>query len=424
MEFTIKLPVIFQGRPPRSKATKNIAVYETRKVDITEASIDELVPAMVIDDTNTGKRKGSTFLASNSTPVIRTFDGHFYRKVATITEIERYRLFDLPFPTRWNEYGGFRSSIARERHDTSLQDQAKSESLTAPLFHQLSWEMQGSSLLGHRLGGLWPRDLPPGAVRDRGDSGNWWSRNLFSMDEVLPRLTEFDVEGLERARAMADILIDGFLIVGEDIWERCGSPAYKVNHSGGTHAVAAISLVHAPRWHDRRIDCQYFSLSDKAGAVDFAKALVEAMRSNPESLYSSYQVIDLTVPAITYDPALLELDRGCEELFRISCALAVDNRRFLLRNPNMQARFGEDTVQAVMHAYEEVAITNYLTGEYGTPEDWLEQNAKVWVSCGRHQGLYTYGRMEINQLLIERAKRLFDDRPISLATAPRTGLVN
>lgn len=422
MEFTVRVPVFFSARPPRTKGTKDIAVHETRVFDIREVSLREMLPVLETSEAyNAAQYDMLEAKLKSQRRTVRSLDGNLYRKVASVADTERLRLFDSPFPRSFRRYGGFRSAISYTDMREPLEQQVNSESLTAPLYHQQAWQMGCAELRNNRFENFWPVDFPAVANNERGSNGEWWKRNHYSLEDVLPRIRDYDHQALEVSRSLADRHMEGLVVAGDDIWERCGSPAYKVEYTTGVNALVTVTMVHVPRWQETRLDIQYFPIGERDAAFQYAEEVLQAITSNVEHRYQSYRVLDRTVPAIIHDPESLALDRGAEELFRVSCALAAENRRFLVRNPEKQARFGTDAVEGVFNAYEELTKTNYLLGEYGNPEEWVENNADIWVSCGRHQGYYTFGQKHLNSLLLSRAKQNYENRPISFTPRSEAG---
>ena len=240
-------------------------------------------------------------------------------------------------------------------------------------------------------------------------------KNRMELSSLMPGLREWDQAGLDHSRHLADALMDSFVIVDDCLWERCVAPVYKVQWVSGQIRAAVVTIVHPPRWQDTNLVTQYFPITDKDAAVEYADALVRSHALNTPAGQEDqrpYGILDHTVPFEVADFDSLPHCEGSDEVFRFSCAVAAENRRFLSRNPAHAARFDDDDVAGAFASFEEVRRTNYVTGEYGDPTEWLDSNIDIWTSTGRHQSTYGFNERFVSDMLIGRARALMDDRPI------------
>ncbi len=423
MHVTSRVPVSFKGRPHRSQEDKEIFAYETRSFDLREVSKSSMgivYETFEAYDLQMNRGLIGAFRKDRHAEV-RSFEGDLYRRVAKMEELPSLRLLDQPFPkeSRTAYSVAFRSEISYIENRLYEVHQAACASLTMPLFEHFRWRLACEDLNTRRLANLWPTNAALTAdtdFRTRG-IGAWWARNHADNEDILRRLDSFDAHALAEARSLADTLFSGFIVVGGELWERCGPPVYRVMWTSGDICCSIVTIVHAPRFHDTNLATQYFPIGDKDAALKYADELARTFRANrssnePDSIRPRYSVIDHTVDHRIHDHDALAQDQGSDELFRISCAFAAENRRFLVRNAERQTKYGPDAVAGALDGFEEIRKTNHITGEFGDPSEWFDINASTWIRSGRHQGTYSIGESFVSNLLIDRAMRLHENRPI------------
>ena len=162
------------------------------------------------------------------------------------------------------------------------------------------------------------------------------------------------------------------------------------------------------------MNVRYFDLRDREVAFEGAEQLTRELRENIEDELYHKPVYDFTVP-FDLDGTAPAFQSGEDELFRIACAVAAENRRFLYRNPTYADRLAPDRSAAVWRAFEEIRKTDYIFDEYGDPVDYIQANIDIWLLLGRRQSTYSFDEEFFSNLAFRRVASLEENRPIALA---------
>lgn len=422
MEIRARLPVHTKGTPARTKDRKEVFCAEWRTFHIPEVSRDDMETVFESSEAYSREsRRSPQYWQKNARHhEVRKFEDRLFRLVARDKEeVTSLKMFDLAFPVGWTrgDMTGFRSQISFASHLHQIEsDVAAMDPLTRPLYEHLRWHIAAEDHNRIRLANFWPSEntakkaLGPNAIRN--GSGLLWERNNLEMDDALSALLEYDHDRLVESRHLADSFMGEFITCDGQLWMGCRPPVYHVHVIHGEFKAVMIDIVHAPSYQDPKLINQYFPLNDKEGALEYANGIALSYAQ----LGQRMSVTDMTdIATQVYDDAALDFDHAHDELNRMACAYAVENARFLTRQLPYREKFSEETVDAVFKAYDEALKTNFIDGEYGTPEEWLPENAEVWARCGRRQGSFEFGEYEVNTWLGMRAQQLYEDRPINLA---------
>ncbi|MCS4089676.1 hypothetical protein [Rhizobium sp. BK176] len=429
MKITARLPVYVRGQPVRNNGPRDILVSTDLEWDIPEISMSEADVAFesfnafvaVLDESDPLQRR-STLDAVDSHVVALKHNGDLYRRVSKPGEAIR---FDMAYPAghdhSWED--GVGTDISLPTFSFGGDEERRHRPFSLPVFKQHLWQLKCNSVLdttflNHET---WPQSFP--AVRDAADLGQYGRRNSVSFEDVLAKLVSYDDKQLEDCRRTNVGHMEKFLLVDGQLWMKTRPPVFKVGRRyGSAHKPAAcVSVDFAPDWQDTRLANAYFGLSAADEAFDYARRMCDAL-ADRKSGAEAGEVVDATCnDHIVHDPEIHAYSHEPEELRRVASGLAVEARRYLVRNESWQERFGEDAVNGVFRAYEQVRATNYVLGEYGDPSDWIESNATIWRKTRRGNSTYGFGSVALGDLLIERAIGYDENKPISVNAVQLSG---
>lgn len=425
MEVRARLPVSTGGEPRKTSGYKEILCSEMRTFTIPE--IDRAQTRIVFESSDAyyyEARKSPRFAPLDDGPhEVLEFDGEIYRPVTDCLEdVADLGMFDLAYPLGWSPPFdiGYRAEISYNEHRDSVENLYVRNPLTRPLFEHFHLGLAATDFNRRRLDNFWPgreagKSNHPDAIH--GNGGKWWPRNNIMIDDVIPKLGTFDHDRLDESRRMGEVLMSGFIVTRGRLWEKCRPPVYMVHAVLGEVATALVEIVHPPRYMDTKLSNQYFALDDKDGAMAYAEGLALSHRM---SAGGKMDVTDKTVAFEVLDDTVMDFDHAHDELFRISCAFAIENKRFLTRQPSYRGAHSDEALESVDLAHAEVLKTNFLEGVFGNPGEWLPHNAEIWAKSGRHQGAFEFGDYNINTWLSQRAHALHDDREITVPAAIMT----
>jgi hypothetical protein len=435
MKITARLPVYVRGQPVRSNGPRDILVSTDLEWDIPEISKSEAEIAFesfsafvtVVDEADALKRPRA-LEEMDSHVVALKYNGDLYRRVSTPGEDIR---FDRAYPAghdhNWED--GVGCGISLPAFSFGGDEERRHRPFSLPVFMQHRWQMMCNSALDTMFLNqeTWPQSFP--ALRDAPDHdlGQYGRRNSVTFEEVLPKLMSYDDKQLEECGRTNIAHMEKFLMVDGQLWMKTRPPVFKVarRFESAQKTSACVSVEFAPDWHNTRLTQAYFGLSAVSEAFDYAQRMCVALadpKSNGNVQVSVGDVVDATCnDHIVHDPEIHAYSHEAEELRRVASGLAVEARRFLVRNPKWQEKFDPDAVEGVFRAYEAVRATNYVLGEFGDPSDWIEGNANIWRKTRRGNSTYGFGRVADGDLLIDRALGYDENKPIAVNAVQLSG---
>ncbi|MDW9478901.1 hypothetical protein GOB57_09410 [Sinorhizobium meliloti] len=436
MKVTAKLPIHVRGTPVRNNGRRDIFVSRNSEWDIPEVSSSETELAFesfnafisVVDEDDPLLRPIAHANVDSRVTAI-SYEGNLYRRVSRDGE-DIPTLFSRAFPIGYDHESaeGVGSAISLQGFVYPGDEERKVRPVSLPVFRHLRWRMLCASTKDSAIQyqETWPQSIPGAAS----EQGIYPKRNHVTFEEVLPKIVEYDHDQLEACMRTHKGHMESFLVVDGQLWMRTRPPVYKVARHYGNRkrASSSVSLVFAPDWQDTKLSRAYFSLAARDEAFEHAHRLCDVLGGlklidwkheegavvKHVSRVERGDVIDLTSNHVVHDPALVEYPYQEEELRRMSCGLAVETNRFITRNPSWREKFGTEAVNGVLSSYAEAMATNYLLGEYGDPSEHLESNATVWKKARRVHSTYEFGEVEVGDMLIERALRYDENKPIDL----------
>ncbi|MBY3151107.1 hypothetical protein HFO56_01610 [Rhizobium laguerreae] len=434
MKITARLPLYVRGTPVRNNGTRDILVSTDFDWDIPEISRSETETAFesfnaftpVVDEDDPLKRARAYEMADSYVLALK-HDGNLYRRVSRADEKLK---FDRAFPGGYDNSSGdsVGSGISLPTYSFGGDEERRERPFSLPVFRQLRWQMVCNSVRDTTIlhQETWPQSFP--ALRDAPDldRGLYVRRNSVTFEEVLPKIVTYDHDQLEACRRTYRGHMESFLIVDGELWMKTRPPVYKVKrrYESMEKTSVSVSVEFAPDWQDTRLPDAYFSLASRDDAFEYAQRVCMALaegKTHGNRPAERGDVIDATSNHLVHDADILAYACEAEELRRVSSGLAVEARRFLVRNPAWKEKFSTDAVDGVFSAFAAVQATNYVLGEYGDPSDWLESNARIWRKTRRGNSTYDFGSVEIGDLLIERALGYEENKPIAVNAVQVSG---
>jgi hypothetical protein len=438
MKVTAKLPIYVRGTPVRNNGRRDILVSRDSEWDIPEVSASETEIAFesfdavrsIVDEDDPLKR-ATAHERSDSYVKAITYNGHLYRRLSHKGE-DISKMFSRAFPGGWDSEAGVGvgGDISYPGFSLATSEERKERPISLPIFRHQRWLMLSRSVKDPTMQNqeMWPQSIP--AAAGEAERGPYQRRNFVSFEEVLPKIVEYDHDHLEECLLTHARHMNSFLVVDGELWMRTRPPVYRVErrYESMERASATISLVFAPDWHDTRLARTYYSLGAKDEAFEQANILCDALsgRKLVSWAFQDGQQIKNRVPAIrgdvsdftsnhlVHDPAITNYSCQEEELRRLAFGLTVEARRFVVRNPSWKEKFGTQAVNDVISSFAEVMKTNYVLGDYGDASDHLESSATVWKKSRRGHTTYDFGEIEVADMLIERARRYEENKPIDI----------
>ena len=428
MKVTARLPLMFRGLPVRNRAEREIMVSHDVKWDIPEISSSEaetvfetresLVP--VVDREHPLRPVLRFDTAPTGTRTV-SWKGHIYRKLPHDgTDVANAFRFAFPNGHEWDRTAGAGAEISQiaPGRDGIMGHLCHTMPPSLPVFRQFHWHSLSAYTEDNVHQARWPQSISADREYPGEGRGVAWSRNFVTFETVLPKLVSFDAEGLKAASETGVAQMAKFLLVDGELWMRTRPPVIRVSpyfervDDGVRHRTNAIvSLVHAPDWADVNMIKGYFGLEHREAAFEYAAELVSTGAMGGET--DTGRVIDHTVDFEASDTPLLAYNGEAEELLRTSCALASETMRFLTRNPKWKEKLGGAVAADVEAAFREVMATNYVTAEYGDPAEYLDSLIEAWTKTRRQSFQFHFGTRHVSDMLLDRARRLHLDRPIS-----------
>ncbi|MCS4089677.1 hypothetical protein [Rhizobium sp. BK176] len=420
MKIDASYPLLFKARPTRTTRDKDVFVSAKGSFDIPELTLSEMP---VVFESRQAYAVERGFVRQkkivNRRHEVRMLDGALYRPVCERFDTAAAKmLFERAFPMHATNTAapGYDADISLSS-DATEHWRAAVSPLSRPLYEQLMWRLSCDQIDKRRLNDFWPTiDYARNNIPNlpQGLTNGTQARNMIGMDDVRRDLQQIDEAQLAYCPTAARKHMERFVIADGGLWQRSRGPVYRVQIDRATYAVT-VSMTHAPDWHDTRMNVRYFDLNDRDAAFECAEQLIQELRST----YSSdgrYQkpVSDFTVP-YDMDDMVPKFESGEDELFRLSCAVAAENRRFLVRNPKHADRLAPERLSAVWRAFEEVRKTDYVFDQFGDPTDDLRTNIDIWLLLGRRQSTYSFEEECFSTLAFRRVAALEDARRISLS---------
>ncbi|MBY3433302.1 hypothetical protein HFN89_03870 [Rhizobium laguerreae] len=419
MRIEASYPLLFKARPPRTTRDKDVFVSAKGTFDIPELTLAEMP---VIFESREAFPVERGFVRRTKTVKraheVRMVGGALYRPLCeAFDESAATMLFAEAFPRH-----ALKTSAPAYEADISLasdaipQWRASESPLSRLLYEQLHWRLSCEQVDKRRLDDLWPPFEYARKKLDRNGTipaGSTYARNYMSFEDVRRDLQQIDEPQLSYCHAAFRRHMERFVIAGGRLWQRSRGPVYKVQVDRAYPAVTVV-MTHAPDWHDTCMNVRYFDLTDRDAAFECAEQMALALRTHYTDERYQKPYYDLTVP-FDLDGSSPAFHSAGDELFRLSCAVAAENRRFLFRNPKHVDRLAPERVAAVWRAFDEVRRTDYVFEEYGDPVDDLRTNIDIWLLLGRRQSTYTFDEEFFSNLAIRRVAALEDSRSISLS---------
>lgn len=438
MDIVARMPLLVRGQPKRNNGLRDILVAKDVPWEIPEISLSEMEVAFTTREKAIRVRDGMIGPMTQyrmeryaSEFVLREFEGELYTKVAD-AKTDLRPMFFTAFPVSWEQhYQGEDYDISfdsRSSEDRMRREQAISQ-ISYAVYKQLTWHQ--SCLWVHDLDPTYTWPVQTSAPRDAPYGIN--GRNYATFEDQLSKIVDFDKNQYDACMEMYPLQLSRLILADGQLWMKTPPPVYRVRPQYEAQKTSAmISICLAPDRHDMKVSNAIFSLAARDEALDYAQRFADASQKErgrkDDPKRERGDVHDNTVEYEVSDDRLIAYDHQTEEVRRFSCAMAAENRRFVSRNPEWAEKhgFSAEDVRGVHQSFEQVLATNYITGQFGDASPWLERNFAMWRRAGRKQSAYQIGNTHATDLLMERAMRYDENRPIhigvsSLAPKPISG---
>jgi hypothetical protein len=406
MQIRARLPLLFTGTPAKNTSSKKIFVSKDFDWEVPEVTMNDMPIAFQAHTTHVlGISRADNQQVRRPLPIrrilnLRELNGNLYCKVAE-AGADIQKLFSVAFPSNVEEMSPDYAAISYIRRDQLASGLFSLPSLS--IFNQIRWHESCLSMSNGNHVAYWPTKVDG-------------QRNCVALEDVLPKLMDFDEQGLEKCMDMYPHHMSKFVISDGELWMKTPPPAIKVQRIWVTGKVSvAMSISLAPNYHDTALHSAVFDLTARDQALDYAKNMlrIDGLGRPPEDC----ELLDMLVDYEAPDPSLLMFDHDGEELRRLSSAFAVESYKFAMRNEGWVKRqnVGSHIIDGIHQSYEEVIATNYVTGDYGDSSPWLEANAEFWRATGKRTSTYNFGQSHtFKDYQIERALSLKDNTPVYL----------
>lgn len=416
MKTSIRYPLRFGAQPITTESRKVVLCSYLHEHEVPQVSAAET--RTVLDTTKLYETD------SKSSPVVRTIkviehDGRLFRKVCDRADFDKHDAFINAF-----EMPNDRN---KPLHPVDVWDMHKlplGKGLSNRIAHRLYLEGCGKE----KEANAWP------AIPVR-----WTARNGCNFEFYFPRkLTDIDEQEFEAGLDEIAKEADRLLLIDDELWLETPPPVYEVglytfsqsifcydyldfrSNEKGLRRNFSVQLAFLPDWLDVCLDRQYFPLSAKDDAVEYAlraNAWVEQYRDELKC-----PIRDLTedIDGLDAQDTILNFDQAAYSTNRAAMLLAGDVSVSLMRKPELAEKLSVTHRNAVSEACATVASMGW------NPNDWAanEYAADVvdaWTRTGRKRGWTQLpaNRDDFAALACERTLELSDTMPIM---APRAGL--
>lgn len=266
-----------------------------------------------------------------------------------------------------------------------------------------------------------------------------WNRNDFKFENYLSRMTNIDADEFSEGVAQIVNEADRLLCIDDELWLETPPLVYEVGHGlrsssghiacdyndlrskdGDLNANITIQLAYLPDWLDTNLDRQYFPLSARDKAVEYAAA------ANPHLIgYASRRVIDHTrdipLSGLSDNAGLLEFDHAAYSLNRTTMLLAGDLTKSLKLKPNLNLELTDVHQTAIATAADQARRLGWRSSDWSPVHHDAATVVDAWSRTGRGKG---WAQLPVNrsafaELLCQRTLELFDEMPVMVPTGNR-----
>lgn len=388
---TIRYPILFKATPPRCGELKDVFCSFPHVHEVPEISSSEVRTVLDI-----GTIRPQTVVEH---------DGRLFRylghpgdeatvramSVAFMTEIRRFE------PWRFTFEGGNRTEMP-----------ALSQALRNTLSHRLYLSGDGKQ----REEEAWPF---------LNDSRRYSleARDTYRFEDFERKLTDVDIEEIEAARREHEREASKLLVIDGSYWIATPPPAISVDSVGYRSTARMVcENVFLPEWLDPKLGREYFPLSARAAALEYA-ATANPITSSGEPVED--YVAEVSLGGID-DPALW-FDADAYSLCRTTAVLAGDAARQVTKNREAVEKIGGECVRSVLAARDEVMEMGTSIADWPDLSGFTFDVVAAWKASARKPGWadIPQNRRRFGDLICDRAEKMAAEMPISLVLQTRGG---
>jgi hypothetical protein len=391
MITTIRYPALLRARPPRCSDIRDIVCSFPHVHDVPEISSSEV--------------RRVTELGTVWPQMFVEYDGRLFRHIGHRNDDPQDRVFSIAFlkeierdrPWRFSFEGGSRTDMP-----------PLSQALNNILLHRLYMSGDGRE----KQEEAWPslndtRHYGP-AVRDK-----------YRFEDFEAKLTDVDGERLAAMREDHRIEAERLLVIDGAYWVETPPPVICVDVSGfGTTSRMDCDVTILPSWLDAKLGRQYFPLSEREDALEYARQANEITPGNgPVGDYIAESGAgDASDPMLWFDAEQYAQTRTV-------AVLGGDAARQITKYPELTEKLGHECARAVLEVRERALKIGSSITEWPDLTEYTEDVVAAWKGSGRKPGWaeISQDRRRFADLICQRAVDAASSRPISLGLARSFG---
>lgn len=389
MQFTVKLPTVFEARLFRHQGTKTVSIHRSLTRDVPEISSSE---APVVFEAAIDMIRHEVALSAEHTLILprgskdfalREYDGRLFRKLKDARLSGEDAVDRDPFP--------FHPHLSPIGKPIRLHYEHRLFALARGLTYK-----------------TWPPFDPYADVR-----------NDSSFESISHLIKEPNDESLLTCQRMQARRLDGLICIDGDIWMETSPPCIMVNVSTSHYADNPqdvwIKTAFLPEWHDRRITTRYFPLHDSDGTAAYVEELRSMFTRAPR-----FNVTDLRSYNGPPLSAAMDFDADSEFRHRYLVGLALNYGVCL---NVMKLPQDERSEHPVARAFDEALSDNLVTGERA---DMASIEEPLLAEVDRRGPLWSnqlsseIAPKRANRLFFEYARRQLDEDEVINIIPTRT----
>lgn len=381
MKTVIHYPILFTAHPGRTERPKDVLVSYLHEHDVPEIS------------------KGETEVAFRSESyTLRQYDGRLFSKVGGpgsgsvdacfghAFEKEDMRTRPWWIPT----FDGDRAYV-----------RYAGQALDNLAYYRLY--LHGGEKARETM--LWPGLTP----EYRSYQGGPKSRNEFTFQGLEGKIRDIDADQFNAGREEHATEADRLIAIDGSYWIETTPPTICVTHGGRM----SIELAHLPNWLDHDLGRQYFPMTARDEALDYARRAQAITERSDEPLRDFTEWTDFRFE----DSPLFSFDHDAYSVKRTAFLLGGDIARAMAGNPALEEKIGTTKARAVLSAREASRACGADYRTWPDAADLVHDVTDAWKMTGRKPGwaVIPPKRHEFGTLICERATTMADELPISVS---------
>ncbi|MBY3433474.1 hypothetical protein HFN89_04870 [Rhizobium laguerreae] len=381
MKTVIKYPILFKAHPGRCEQPKDVLVPYLHEHEVPEVS------------------KAETEIVFKSEEyTLRQYDGRLFSKVGSPGSASADACFGHAFEKEENR--GRPRWIPTIRTDKAYIRYA-GQALDNLAYYRLY--LDGGEKARETM--LWPGLTPD----YRSHQGGPRNRDEFTFQGLEGKIRDIDADQFHAWREEHASEADRLLLVDGSYWIETTPPAICVTHGGRM----IIELAHLPNWLDHDLARQYFPLTARQEALDYAKRA----QAITEQSYEAIRDFTDWPNFMFEDNPLFSFDHAAYSTKRTTFLLGGDMARVMAGNPAVEENIGTTRARAVLVAREAARACGADYRTWPDAADMVHDVTEAWKMTGRKPGwaVIPPKRHDFGTMICERAADMVDALPISVS---------